>query len=328
METTAITFIGVNQVSVASAEVPAPGPGQVLVETRFSGVSPGTELRCLAGKQPEAVSWPFIAGYSQAGVIVARGTGVDLPLGTPVFCTGTSFSTPAPMWGGHIAHALRDVRQVFPLPPGVALLEASLLHMIAIAYHGLRLVRPLPHEQAAVIGLGLIGQLSARLFHAAGVRLLALDRIAARVKLAQEEGILALRTDDLAAAVRSVFPDGVDIVVDATGAPGVLPQAIAAARELPWDDTATPGARYVVQGSYPAEFAIPYQAAFRKELTFLLPRDMQPRDVRAGLDLLARGRLAVRSLIGRVARPHDAAEVYAALAAPDAEMTTAVFDWQ
>ncbi len=328
MQTTAITFTGVDQVAVAPAEVPDPGPGQVLVKAHFSGVSPGTELRCLAGKQPDAVAWPFIPGYSQTGVIAACGDGVRLPVGTPVFCAGTSASTPAPMWGGHLSHALRAEHDVIPLPAGVEMLDASLAHMIAIAYHGLRLARPLPHEQVVVIGLGLIGQLSARLFSAIGARVLAVDRIAARVALAQRDGVQAMLADDLAATVHSIFPDGADIIVDASGAPRVLPQAIELARDLPWGDTPTPGARYLVQGSYPAEFAIPYQAAFRKELTFLLPRDMQPRDVRTSLDLLARGRLVVRSLIGRVVAPQAAPEVYAALAAPNAELVTTVFDWQ
>lgn len=327
MQTNAIVFTGVHQVAIVQAEVPEPGPGQVLVQTRYSGISPGTELRCLAGKQPEAKPWPFIPGYSQTGVIVAVGTGVTLPLGTAVYCGGTAAALPAPMWGGHVAHALRDESQVIPLPAGIDLLDAALTHMLAIAYHGLRMAKPLPHEQVAVIGLGLIGQLAARFFTAAGAQVLAVDRIAQRVALAQQGGVTAQVADNLVATVRTHFAEGVDIIVDATGAAAVLPLAIELARDLPWDDTPRAGTRYVVQGSYPAEFAVPYQDAFRKELTFLLPRDMQRRDAYTGLDLLARKRITVRELIGRVAAPEQAPEVYVALREPDAPLVTAVFDW-
>ena len=116
------------------------------------------------------------------------------------------------------------------------------------------------------------------------------------------------------------------MIVDATGAPQVLPQLIELVRDLPWDDVPHAGARYVVQGSYPGHFAIPYQAAFRKELTFLLPRDMQPRDVRAVFDLIVRGRLVVDDLI-ETARPSDAQDVYSALQGARPELITAAFDW-
>lgn len=51
------------------------------------------------------------------------------------------------------------------------------------------------------------------------------------------------------------------------------------------------------------KFAIPYQAAFRKELTFLLPRYAADRDVRTSLDLLARGRLVVRPMVAFLRQP-------------------------
>ena len=54
---------------------------------------------------------------------------------------------------------------------------------------------------------------------------------------------------------------------------------------------------------------------------------MQPRDVLAALDLLARGRLDVSGLIGRVAPPEEASTVYAALQASRSELLSAAFQW-
>jgi NADPH:quinone reductase-like Zn-dependent oxidoreductase len=81
MQSQAVLFRDVQQVAVAPVEIPAPGPGEVLIKTVFSTISPGTELRCLAGKQPNAAPWPVIPGYSLSGHIVACGEGVELPLG-------------------------------------------------------------------------------------------------------------------------------------------------------------------------------------------------------------------------------------------------------
>ena len=52
MQAQAVLFRGVNEVTVEAVEIPAPGPGEVLIQTACSTVSPGTELRCLAGRQP------------------------------------------------------------------------------------------------------------------------------------------------------------------------------------------------------------------------------------------------------------------------------------
>jgi bacteriochlorophyllide a dehydrogenase len=328
METQAILFTGVDQVALDRVEIPQPGVDQVVVATAFSCVSPGTELRCLAGRQPEALPWPFIPGYSLTGTVIAAGANAQLAVGTAVFCTGTAASVPAPMWGGHTAHAVRDARSVIPLPAGLDLLEASMVHMIAIAYRGVRLARPQPHERVAVLGLGLIGQLSARLFAATGARVIAADTAPGRVAQARNAGLEALVVEgSLAQTFEPVFPGGADIIVDATGVPAVLPEAIPLAAEIAWDDPAKQGARYVVQGSYPAEFAVPYQAAFRKELSFHLPRDMRTADVPVALDLLGRRRLRVDDLIFAVLAPAEAPRAYADLRRPEAGLVTVAFKW-
>ena len=54
MQSKAILFRDVNVVTVEPVTIPEPGPGEVLIETAFSVMSPGTELRCLAGQQPNA----------------------------------------------------------------------------------------------------------------------------------------------------------------------------------------------------------------------------------------------------------------------------------
>lgn len=328
MQSLAVLFRNVQQVTVAPVEIPEPGPGEVLIKTTYSTISPGTELRALAGKQPNAASWPFISGYSLSGRIAACGEGVDLPLDAPVFTTGTRRASVNLMWGGHVAHAVTPASSVYLLPDSVSMAAASALHLAAIAYHGLRLARPLPHETAVVLGLGAIGQMSARLFTAAGVRVLAADLSPARVALAQAAGVEAFTPSDVVgAAVRRRLAEGADIVIDATGAAPVLHQAIEIARELGWDDSPLQGARIVVQGSYPEDISIPYQAAFLKEANILVPRDMQPRDVRAVLDLMVRTRFRIDDLLTTIVTPDRAPEIYDRLRHAAGEMVTAVFAW-
>jgi len=96
-------------------------------------------------------------------------------------------------WGAHIAHALCGEGSVFPLPAGVDLLEAALSKLGAIAYRGVRAAGTRPHEEVAVVGLGPIGQLAARLHGLTGARVVAVDVVPERVVLAKAAGIEAVR---------------------------------------------------------------------------------------------------------------------------------------
>ena len=60
MKATCILHTAVNTVALTDTQVRDPGPGEVLIETEYSLISPGTELRCLAGKEPGQSPFPFI----------------------------------------------------------------------------------------------------------------------------------------------------------------------------------------------------------------------------------------------------------------------------
>jgi 2-desacetyl-2-hydroxyethyl bacteriochlorophyllide A dehydrogenase len=328
MKAQAIVFTGVNRPELCPVELPEPADGELLVEISYSCVSPGTELRCLAGEQA-GVTFPFIPGYTQSGVVLRGGANTSTPPGTRVFCRGTTRADVALAWGGHVSHAIVQEQGATPLADSIDPLEASAIKLAAIAYHGLRQSKPQPHERVAVVGLGAIGQCAARLHTLTGAHVTAFDTVPSRVELARGAGVRAETvTGDLAQAVRAVYPDGVDVIVDATGVAGLLPTLLSVAKDLAWDDSLTPGARYVIQGSYPKDFAVPYQEAFLKEIQWLIPRDQQPRDLRAVIDLLERGTLRLRDLISTIARPQDAPQIYADLQARRAGMMTAAFAWQ
>ncbi|MEJ2208800.1 MAG: zinc-binding alcohol dehydrogenase [Anaerolineae bacterium] len=332
MKARAIVFTGVDRVVLQEVEIPPPGEGEVLVEALYTLVSPGTELRCLAGKQ-EGLAFPFIAGYSLVGRVAGRGPGAKLPLGSLVYCGGTARTAGVPLgWGGHVSHAVQPESNVYPVPQGVDPLWAVAAHVAGIAYRGMRLGRPRAHETVSIVGLGTIGALAARLHALSGARVVAADLSPQRVARAQEAGIEAFVPEgDLAPAFRDPqhgrLPGGADLVVDATGHPDVLRQAIEVARDKPWGNSAEPGPRLVVQGSYPGDFQVPYDAAFRRELTFYVPRDAQPRDVRAVLDLMVRGKLRLDGF-AEVRQPEAAARTYADLADPATELLTVAFQWR
>jgi len=324
----AIVFTGVNQVTLEQIEIPEPGAGEVLLEAEYTLISPGTELRCRAGKQDGAV-FPFIPGYSFVGRVIACGEGTTLKDGTRVYCGGTTKANINRTWGGHVSHAVQSEQAVYPVVEGIEPVWGAAARLVAIAYRGVRLSVPRAHETVAVIGLGAIGMLAARLHALSGARVVAADLSPSRVSIAKEAGIEAFVPQaGLAESFARVLPNGADVVVDATGHAAVLPQSLDVAKSKGWDDSADLGARFVVQGSYAGDFNVPYMAAFMKEVSFYVPRDTQPRDIRTALDLMARGKLDLAGVISDIRSPEAAPESYAALAEPNAELITVAFKWK
>lgn len=328
METTALTITAPGQVALGTVEVPSPGPGEALVRTLWSGISPGTELRCLAGRQAGAPAFPFIPGYALVGEVLEVGVGVELQPGQRVFSTGTRRASVARCWGGHCGLAVAPAEALVPVPAGVEPRAAAGAKLAAIAYHGVRQSQPQRGERVAVLGLGPIGRLSAHLHVLAGAQVAAFDLVASRRRAAAAAGLAVVEpAASLAEAFAAVFPGGVDIVVDATGAPPVLAPAAALLRERPWDDHDHPRGRLLVQGSYGSPPPLPYDELFLREATLLVPRDNQRPDLVAVLDLAASGALDLGAVMARAGPPSGAAAVYAALARGETDWITAAFDW-
>lgn len=328
MKTKAIHFAGVNDVVLQDVEVPEPQAGELLVEAHYTCISPGTELRCLSGKQAGAPAWPFIPGYAISGVVMAAGPNTTFKPGTRVFSGGGERMSSNRCWGGHIAHAVLAERGVFALPENVDPLEAALVKLGAICYHGARQTKPMAHERVAAIGLGPIGMLAAQMHALSSARVVCGDVSATRVALARKAGLEAVLIEgSIKDAFAPIFPNGADIVIDSTGAPAVLAQTVALGKQAGWTDDLHETPRLLIQGSYAGDYTLPYHETFMREMQILLTRDQQPRDVVAVLDLLHRKKLSIIDLISDVRKPEDAPKTYAELQASRDVMTFA-FKWK
>lgn len=298
------------------------------MRTVYSCISPGTELRCLSGQQVGAPPFPFIPGYALAGIVEHAGAESGWNPGDRVFATGTRAAEHARCWGGHCGYALVKGTEAVGVPHGLSLRVASSAKLAAIAYHGLLLSNVCPHEQVAVVGLGPIGRFSAELFRAAGARVVVSDRSELRRAHAALGGFATVDPgDDLVAAFARVFPEGADVVVDATGAGAALAQTVCLGRVPPWDHALRPPTRFILQGSYAAPPAFPYNAAFERELTLHVPRDCRRADMRAVLELMARGQLNPEAFIEDVSGPEQAPAAYARLLREPDTLLTASFRW-
>ena len=154
---------------VREVDLPDPGPGQVLVRTEASFVSPGTELAVFTGthqwlRDPNLPDWkfPFRPGYSAAGEVVAVGTGVE------GWKQGDRVSYPGNHASAELLTLAHERGKLWRLP---ANLSADKAAMACVARYGLgasiRAGLTLGRS-AAVLGLGVIGQFALRCLQAAG----------------------------------------------------------------------------------------------------------------------------------------------------------------
>lgn len=225
-------------------EVPEPAckPGGVLVRSMYSLISTGTEmmkvtearmsLLAMARARPDQVrklvdsvaqQGPVATyqkainrldsytplGYSLCGVVVDVGDGAEgLAVGDMVAAAGNEFAL-------HAEVNWVPTNLCVRVPGGVDPEHAAFATVGAIAMQAVRRGEVQLGETACVIGLGLIGQLTVRLLTAAGVRVVGIDTVPERCRMAEKAGALACAGPDA---------DGVahveGVLLDATGGLG------------------------------------------------------------------------------------------------------------
>ena len=221
-------------------EIPVPQvqKGCVLIKTSRSLVSLGTEKMLIefgkanfmekARQQPEKVkqvfdkiktdgfkptidaifrklSEPIPMGYCNVGEIIAIGEGInELKIGDRVASNGH-----------HAEVVCVPKNLVARILDNVSDDEAAFTVVGAIALQGIRLANPTLGETVAVIGLGLIGQLTAELLQANGCEVIAFDFDQSKVDLANINGIRAFKVSEDTDAVKIAQEITQNIGVDA-----------------------------------------------------------------------------------------------------------------
>lgn len=240
MKRKSVWFTGPGQVEIKEEEIEAPGEGQVLVQARLSAISPGTERLFLRGLVPEDLAldgtidslagstrYPFKYGYSSVGCVTAVGAGGSRDeLGQQVFC-----------FHPHESAYLARADELVPVPEGISLEDAVLLPNMETAVNFGMDAAPLVGETVAVFGLGIVGLLTTAVLAQMPLGLLiGFDPIAERRRLAEALGGVACfdPTPDNMETVRRLVRqaealDGFDLVVECSGSPAALDQAIALA---------------------------------------------------------------------------------------------------
>lgn len=253
---------------------------------------------------------PVPLGYSCAGVVEKLGKeATEFQVGHRVACAGATYANHA-----EYIFALKNL--CVKVPANVDLESAAFTTVGAIALQGVRTAEVSVGETVLVIGLGLVGQLTAQILKAAGCTVVGIDveewKVGLAIELGLDEGFLSgphLLSSRLNAITNGYGFDAV-IITAATESN----QPIELAGEL-----ARNRAKVVVVGA--VEMDIPRKIYYEKELQVRLSRSYGPgrydpvyeekgvdypyeyvrwterRNMEAFLDLVAKGKLNLKRLI-------------------------------
>jgi len=265
---------------------------------------------------------PSPLGYSCAGTVVAvGGMVVGVKPGDRVACGGADYAN-------HADYVAVPKNLVVRIPDTVSNEEAAFTTVGSIALQGVRLAEPKLGETFLVLGLGLLGQIAVQLLRANGCHVLATDLDGSLVANAESYGAIGIApgSDVVNACLSATAGHGVDGVLVCAGSSSNQPIELCGAV------TRSKG-RVVVVGA--VRMDIPREDYFKKEIAVVISRSYGPgrydpfyeengndyplayvrfteqRNMQTFLELIAQGKVDVKSLITHRFSVVDASKAYA-----------------
>lgn len=343
------------KMEIIEVPFPALSAGQIMVRNYYSVISAGTEGKTVSdarkgyiakakSRQKEVkqviemiklngfkstyefvmnkLDAPSALGYSCAGEVIAIGEGISrFKVGDKVACGGVSAS--------HADVVCVPENLCVKVPEYVDLKQAAFTTIASIAIQGIRQADLKLGENCLIIGMGLIGQMTAKVLNASGIKAICVDVSDHQVHQAISTGITNVYNRNTPGIddIISDFSDGngVDAVIITAGTSSLDPVEFAG-------KNARKKGKVVIVGAVPTGFdRVNY---YKKELELKMSMSYGPgrgdinyeekgidypigyvrwtenRNMQSFVDLLASGNLNINSLISHNYKLEDAPEAY------------------
>ena len=335
MDCKKIVFTQLNKAELLTEEVPSLASDRVLVDTKVSTISSGTERANITGDpyvsvfatEPN-VSFPRYGGYSSAGVVVAVGSDVkSVRPGDRV----------ALSWSKHASRQVIQEENVHLIESDqVSYAAAALSHIATFPMAAIRKCRLEIGESGIVMGLGVLGMLAVQLLHAAGaVPVIAVDPIADRREKALKMGAdyaFDPFAPDFVDRVKEVTHGGANVAIEVTGNGQALNQVL--------DCMARFGRVALLGCTRHSDFTVDYYHKVHGPGIALVGAHTLARpqaessaaywthhdDAMALLRLCAAGRIDLDAMVEEIHSPEEAPQVYQRLI-DEKSFPVVQFDW-
>jgi threonine dehydrogenase-like Zn-dependent dehydrogenase len=258
-----LTFKGNRQVALEAFPDPVPGPGEVLVAIRASGIC-GSDLNLY---RRASFDRRVVCGHEPCGEVVARGPGVaesEAPTGQRVmihhyrgcgrcWLCGMGYTQMCRVAevmgtdidGGHAPLMVVAASTLVEVPDELSFAEgAAIACGTGTAYAALKRLNVLGRDTLAIFGQGPVGLSATQLGSAMGARVVAVDPSGERREMSRQMGadeVLDPASVDPVAAIRELTRgEGADLTLDCSGNSEARVQCARAAR--PWGKACYVGA--------------------------------------------------------------------------------------
>lgn len=246
-----VVFLGNKQLEMREFPTPEPGPGQVLVKMRASGIC-GSDLRPYRGERAQT----SVGGHEPCGEVADLGPGVVGPrvgdramihhysgcgtckycrIGYEQLCVNGHETYGFGANGGNADYILVPARCLIPLPNELSYAEgAAIACGTGTAYMAVKKLDVSGRDTLAVYGQGPVGLSATLLGKAMGARIVAVDVSPERLELARSLGadeVVNPRDGDPIQAIRDLtHGEGADATLDCTGNATARAQTVRSAR--------------------------------------------------------------------------------------------------
>lgn len=231
-----VQFDAPNRVSVQKSKLDSGDRGSVLVSSKYSAVSTGTELLVFTGKMPgdvptdelfpsqqESFSYPCKYGYAVVGTVV-RSHASELQEGTKVFA-----------FREHVSMFWEKAKNLHVIPNDIELLDACFFPNVETAVSLAFDAGILPGESITIVGQGIVGLLVTSVVkHLYPYsKVMTVDTNPKRRKISVERAGADNSfdaTEAIGGAAKEQFPFGTDVSIDVSGCGEGLQTAISCTR--------------------------------------------------------------------------------------------------
>ena len=278
----AIVLNAPHDLSVTRLVLAQPGPADVVVRTRWSGISTGTERLLYTGRMPPfpGMGYPLVPGYESVGTVIEAGPESGLTEGETVFVPGANcFGDVRGLFGATASRLVVPGSRVVPVSEALGD-RGVLLALAATAEHAIS-----THPDL-VVGHGVLGRLIARLVLAhGGPAPTVWESNPARASGAVGYPVLAPEADP-----RRDYR----VICDVSGDATLLDTLVA---------HLAPGGEIVLAGFYAERMSFAFPPAFMKEARFRVAAQWTRRDLDAVAAMIAAGTLDLGGLVTHAAEP-------------------------
>jgi len=319
-------------------DIPQPGPGWVLVNTKAAGVC-GSDLHYLLGYTRHLIpdkNLPAVLGHENAGVVVQVGEGVTTvkpgdrvamePLhgcmqfgGTCPMCrigkyhlcqyglTHVGIPIVRMLPGGYGEYSVVHETRLFHIPENVRFEEAALLDILAVDVHAVKLIHPSMGDTAVVFGCGIIGLDMIQCLRVEGVAdIIAIAKYDFQAEIAKKLGakdviLLIPGVNPVEEVMKLTGGWGVDQVYECVGGnTDALDESVAMCR---------PGGNAVMLGVFSGRRPIDLLTMLLKEVNIISSNSYSTagfiREFQYSMDLLKNRQVEHMSLVTHCFAPED-----------------------